>query len=286
MVDQTSHSSLTNNEEVQPITDAVDSGNTAPPVILVMTRNGRLTDAVTDYVLSVAERLSYRLLVVDVDTLPQLRNTRQRSKERTAISAAAMAALQQKTAEKNIRVDFVAESGSVSKVIHNICHIVKRVKFVVIDKGIKLEMASARSPVPVFHIVSDHIHVARSGTRYRQTIDTINFPRQNQSQWQAWTKSLLLAVGICALYGIIGARMETIMDYWTRGGPYAILAPLTTVVFCCLQISFANAFRNALAGTRHHAKQEKERQRYQGRKQPIARLSPTHHNTKSSQAPS
>jgi hypothetical protein len=281
MVEQNPASNLHNSDPNLDL--ATDQAISSPkaPVILVITRNGRLSDAVTDYALSVADRLSYRLLVVDVDTLPHLGKNEQKKRERAKTIAASMASLREKIGDRDIGVELVAESGSVSKVIHNLCHIVKRVKFAVIDRGIKLEMASVRSPVPIFHVVSDHIHVARSGSRYRQTIDTINFPKSNQKQSRAWLKTLFLGVGIAGLYGILGVYLKTIMDYWTRGGLYAILPPLTAVVFCCLQIAFANAFRNALAAT--NATQNKNRRYKESKHQPMQRLSADPKHTSSPQ---
>jgi hypothetical protein len=42
------------------------------PVILVVTRNGHLTEAVMEYSLNVAGRLNHRLLVAYVNTMPFL----------------------------------------------------------------------------------------------------------------------------------------------------------------------------------------------------------------------
>ena len=159
-------------------------------------------------------------------------------------------------ASQHILVDRVSESGSAGKVVRHLCHIVKRVKFVAIDQGINMEEVSYHSPVPVFYAVTNHIHVARSGTRYRQTIDTMPLPQkiQGYGQGKIWLKTILLAVSIAILYSILFWHIDAVMDYWTQGGIYSILPPLTALCFCCLQIALADAFCLALATKRHLAK--------------------------------
>lgn len=132
-------------------------------IILVVTRNAHLAEPVMQYTVNLAERLHCRLLAAYVNTLPQLWDGGQRNKRFAANLVESASVYQNKAAEKGVLFDYVQESGKISKVINRICHIVKRIEFVVIDKGVKIEEAVSRTPVPVFNIFYGDLHGSGRG---------------------------------------------------------------------------------------------------------------------------
>jgi len=121
-------------------------------IILVVTRNGHLAEPLMEYAVSVADRLKCRLLVAFVNTLPYLFDGDQRSKTFAAAIKESFSSFKEKAAERNVEINYVQESGKIGKAINRLCHIAKRIEFVVVDKGIKLEEVVSRAPVPVFSV--------------------------------------------------------------------------------------------------------------------------------------
>lgn len=136
-----------------------DNGSaTKLSIILVVTRNAYLAEPVMEYTLNLASRLQCKLLAAYVDTLPLLVDGGKRNKQFTSALHQSSTVYRNKAASKGVSFNYVQESGKVSKVINRLCHIVKRIEFVVIDRGIKIEEAVSRTPVPVFNIFYDTSH--------------------------------------------------------------------------------------------------------------------------------
>jgi len=121
-------------------------------IILVVTRNGHLAEPFMEYAVSVADRLKCRLLVAFVNTLPYLFDGDQRSMMFAGAIKESISVFKHKAAARNVEIDYVQESGKIGRAINRLCHIAKRIEFVVIDKGIKLEEVVSRAPVPVFSV--------------------------------------------------------------------------------------------------------------------------------------
>lgn len=121
------------------------------PVILVLTRNGHLTEKVMKYSLNVAARLKYRLLVAYVNTMPFLKDGGLRSRRFTLAVEDSANALKESSREKGVTVNHIRESGKVGKVVSRLCRIVKKIEFIIVDDGVSLEEVVSRAPVPVFN---------------------------------------------------------------------------------------------------------------------------------------
>jgi hypothetical protein len=121
-------------------------------IILVVTRNAHLAEPVMEYTLNLAGRLNCRLLAAYVDTLPFLVEDGKRNKKFISALLQSAAVYKNKAMAKGVSFNYVQESGKIGKVINRLCHIAKRIEFVVIDRGIKIEEAVSRAPVPVFNI--------------------------------------------------------------------------------------------------------------------------------------
>lgn len=122
------------------------------PIILVVTCDGHISLPVMDYTVNFAQRLRYKLLAAYVNTLPHFWDG---GKKQNSILSAMLentAIYKEKATLKGVSFNYVRESGKLGKVINRLCHIVKRIDFVVIDKGVKNEKAVSRVPVPVFNV--------------------------------------------------------------------------------------------------------------------------------------
>lgn len=122
------------------------------PVILVVTRNSHLTEALTEYSLRLAGRLNHRLLVAYVNTMPFLGDGGFRSRRFTQAVNDDGRILKKRSIEKGVIASHVKESGKVSRVVSRLCRIVKKIEFIVIDDDIAVEEIVMRAPVPVFTV--------------------------------------------------------------------------------------------------------------------------------------
>lgn len=153
--------------------DKIDLGNVQPSspartgeeetskkssIILVVTRNANLAEPVMEYTINLADRMHCRLLAAYVDTLPLLVDDGHRNRQFISALQQSAAVYMNKAMAKGVSFNYVQESGRVSKVINRLCHIAKRIEFVVIDRGIKIEEAVSRAPVPVFNIFYDNFN--------------------------------------------------------------------------------------------------------------------------------
>lgn len=154
------------------------SGNSyqEQPVILVVTRNSNLTEATMNYSLNVAGRLHRRILVAYVNTMPFLRGGIGR-RERFAQSVSVnIAKFKAKGEGKPVSIAHVKESGKIGKVVSRLCRIVKRIDFIIVDEGVRIEEVVARSPVPVFN-VDRPLQVNQWGNNERRISAGQNVPR-------------------------------------------------------------------------------------------------------------
>lgn len=122
------------------------------PVILVVTRSGRLTDTVMQYSLNVAGRLNHRLLVAYVNTMPFLRDGGFRNRRFAIAVEDNVSHLKGRSREKGVTVAHIRESGKIARVVSRLCRIVKKIEFIIVDDGVSVEEVVSRAPVPVFNV--------------------------------------------------------------------------------------------------------------------------------------
>ena len=121
--------------------------------ILLVTRGSRLAEPVMDYAVNVADRMKCKILATYVNTLPLFGNGDVYHGQFAAAIEQNAAEFKEKAVVRGVGFEYVQESGKISKIISRLCRIVKRIEFVLIDQGIKIEEATFGSPVPVFNIV-------------------------------------------------------------------------------------------------------------------------------------
>ncbi|MFT5698508.1 MAG: hypothetical protein ACI8ZB_001363 [Desulforhopalus sp.] len=127
----------------------------AKPVILVVTRHGHLTETVMEYSLSVAGRLNHRLLVAYINTLPFLNDGGLRRKNFSIAVNESTLVLNNLSQKRGVIVSSIKEAGKVGKVVSRLCRIVKKIEFIIVDKGVKMEEVVLCAPVPVFNVGAD-----------------------------------------------------------------------------------------------------------------------------------
>ncbi len=140
------------------IEDGLASQNYAKKhVILLVTRNGHLTEAVMTYGLNVAERLNLRLLVAYVNTMPLLCDGGVRNNRFAEAVQDSIVDLRTRARAKGVLVDYVRESGRVAKVVSRLCRTLQSIAFIIVDKDIKIEDVIVKASVPVFNVYSNEI---------------------------------------------------------------------------------------------------------------------------------
>lgn len=215
--------------------------------ILVVTSQTQPAEPVMEYVVNVADRLGSKILVVSVNTRPHLQATLRLSRSIVSSSCQTIEQFRLKAQNRGVEFECIAESGRIDRVINRLCHIVKRVEFVIVDQGIRIEEAATGSPVPVFSVVSNALSSAQAG-RGRQT--QTSFHGENRmkatSRKTYFAKTLVFGAMTAALYAVVFAYQEAIMHYWTKGGLYALLPVATVFVFSYAHGSFTGNFWSAL----------------------------------------
>lgn len=122
------------------------------PVILVLTRNGHLTEKVMQYSLNVAGRLNHQLLVAYVNTMPFIKDGGFRSRRFAVAVENNASTLRGESQARGVSVAHIKESGKISKVVSRLCRIVKKIEFIIVDEGVSVEEVVSRAPVPVFNV--------------------------------------------------------------------------------------------------------------------------------------
>lgn len=122
----------------------------ATHLILVVARRGHLSAHIKRYALEVAQRTGHDLLMAYVNTLPQLFTRNSREQQMHEAAEQDFTALSFEAAKAGINTAFVFEAGKIGKVVARLCHLRKKINFVIIDEDIRMEDVVNYSPVPVF----------------------------------------------------------------------------------------------------------------------------------------
>jgi nucleotide-binding universal stress UspA family protein len=124
--------------------------------ILVLTQADAFTEPVMEYATSLAERLGYELIAVNVGGAASdkaasgYQQHMQEEFERRA--AAAFAVLQQKAAARNIVVTHVVKFGDVGTAVADINREYRRVELMITDSRSREDEVAARVNLPVFSL--------------------------------------------------------------------------------------------------------------------------------------
>jgi len=214
------------------------------PFIMVTTRNGHMSEHVMEYAINVAHRLGYSILAIHVDTLPFFNRGR-----RGRLFAAAMqesaAQFREKAETKEVAVEHLRELGKIGRVIGRLCRSKKRIEFVVIDKGIRLEEVVRHAPVPVFPVLT-----SKQGL-FNKTIFSSSpkkgvFAMSTTSRKRHLKQCFLFGALTSGLYASVFAYQDVVMTYFTKGGMYAVLPVATVFAVSYFHGNFSGSFWSAL----------------------------------------
>jgi hypothetical protein len=215
--------------------------------ILLVTRKNHLTNPTMDYAVNVADRMKCKVLASYVNTLPLIGDGGTHGRLFASAIEQNAAEFREKAAARGVEFEFVQESGKISKVISRLCHIVKRVEFVLIDQGINIEEAAFGSPVPVFNIVCTD---SRTGKviENRQVAKKLNGEKimKAPSRKSYFKKTLIFGTVTAGLFAAVFSNSDLVMHYCTKGGVYAILPVAIVFAFSYVHGSFTSNFWSAL----------------------------------------
>ena len=215
--------------------------------ILVVTKRTKPEVSVMESAINVADRLGSKILVACVNTRPLLQAEHQLSRLRAPLSDQNLEHFRLQAQRRGVDFECIREDGKISRVIKRLCHIVKRVEFVIIDREIEMEEAASGSTVPIFRVVSNELQSEQVGRgRQKQTFFEGGNRMKATSRRRYLGKTLVFGAMTAALYGVVFAYQEAIMHYWTKGGLYALLPVATVFVFSYTHGSFTGNFWSAL----------------------------------------
>jgi nucleotide-binding universal stress UspA family protein len=124
--------------------------------ILVVTQEDAFTEPVMEYATSLAERMGYELIAVNVggaaSDMPASGYLQHMQEEFERRAAAAFAVLQQKAAARNIPVTHAVRFGDVGRAVADINREYRRVELMITDSRAREETVAARVNLPVFSL--------------------------------------------------------------------------------------------------------------------------------------
>jgi len=215
------------------------------PFIMVVTRNGHLSEHVMDYAVNVAHRLSYSILAVHVDTLPFFKDRGKRSRLFAAAMQESAALFGAKADDKGVVVAHLGELGKIGSVVSRLCRSKKRIEFIVIDKGIRLEEVVRQSPVPVFPVLTNKQGLFNRTIFHHSTKKGV-FAMSTTSRKRHLKHCFLFGALTAGLYASVFAYQDVVMTYFTKGGVFALLPVATVFAVSYFHGNFTSAFWSAL----------------------------------------
>lgn len=192
-----------------------------PRKILVVGRGDTLDAEVVDYAVSLAERLGYDLIGLNVNPMlgqkgrffsPYKYHLREKFAQR---AKAAGEDIKKKVAQKGIGFEQVVKFGDLSKAVAEVNRQIKRIEFVITQAGVKEAEVNGVITLPVFSI---------SGYQGEKTM-----ARESDSRGIGKIgKTVGFGLATAALYAAMFWDTDTVMHYFTKGAWYAAL-PIATV---------------------------------------------------------
>ncbi|MBU1564152.1 MAG: universal stress protein [Proteobacteria bacterium] len=213
--------------------------------ILVVTRNGHMAEPVMDYAITVADRLKYAILAVHTNTLPFFRDGGERNRLFAAAMQESSALFRQKAEARDVQVEHTGETGKIGKIVKRLCHTEKRIEFVIIDQGIRMEEVTSMAPVPVFSVIYTRSK-AGAMTTHSNPMNTGD-SRMSTTSRKRHVKNCFVFGGLTAgLYAAVFSHPDIIMTYLTKGGFYALLPVAVVLTVSYMHGNFTNSFWAAL----------------------------------------
>jgi hypothetical protein len=215
------------------------------PFILVVTRNGHMAEPVMEYAINVADRLKYAILAVHANTLPLFRDGGERNRLFAAAMQESSLLFRDKAGARNVAVEHLGETGKIGKVVKRLCHTEKRIEFVIIDQGIRMEEVTSQSPVPVFSVIYTRRKAGKMNT-HNNPMNVGDSGMSTTSRNRHVKKCFVFGGLTAGLYAAVFTNPEVIMTYLTKGGFYALLPVAVVLAVSYVHGNFTNSFWSAL----------------------------------------
>jgi hypothetical protein len=211
--------------------------------IMAVTRNGHMSEPVMMYAMHTAQRLGCAVLTVHVDTLPAY-NLRRRSRRFAEAVEESIAQFRENVKDSGLIVEHLCESGRVGDVVSRLCRAHRRIEFVVLDKGIRLEEVARQSPVPVFPVLCNQqgsFHTALSLPAMKKGGFTMSVNRKRHMK-----NCMLFGTLTAALYATIFTYQDLVVTYFSKGGVFALLPVATVLAVSYFHGNFTSSFWSAM----------------------------------------
>jgi hypothetical protein len=243
--------------DIFPITSVEQHGNGGEifaasrqmkiPFILVVTRNGHMAESVMDYAVNVADRLKYAILVVHANTLPFFRDGGERSRLFAAAMQESSLLFRQKAGARAVHVEHLGETGKIGKVVKRLCHTNKRIEFVIIDQGIRMEEVRSQAPVPVFSVIYTRSKRGELAKKTHNNPMNTGETSMSTTSRKRHAKNCFVFGGLTAvMYAAVFTNPEIFMTYLTKGGFYALLPVAVVLAVSYAHGNFTNSFWAAM----------------------------------------
>lgn len=218
-----------------------------PLYILVVTRNGHMAEAVMDYAVNVADRLNYSILAAYIDTLPFYHDGGKRSRFFANAMQESSSLFHRKAESKGVQVEHLSDSGKIGKVVKRLCRSDKRVEFVVIDQGVRLEEIVSHSPVPVFTVRYPQKTAGLTPKAHHNKPMQEGVTRMSSASRKHHVQNCFVFGGLtAAIYAAVFFNQDAVMTYFTKGGLYALFPVATVFAISYAHGTFTSSFWSAL----------------------------------------
>ncbi len=220
-------------------------------IILVVTRKGHIAEQVVTYAINVAERMNWKILAAYVDTLPQFWDGGRRRRRFVAAVEQSAAKFRADATQAGVAFDYVRESGRLDKVVATLCHIAKRVEFVLLDEGIELSEVTSGTPVPVFKLRYESAAPPQGAISHQARAFPATFAKPGAGmRRRSITRTLCFGSMSALLYTVLFHHADMVMDISTRGGVYGVVPAVTALIFFGVHTVFAGNICFALGMSR------------------------------------
>jgi hypothetical protein len=217
------------------------------PFILVATRNGHMAEPVMEYAINLADRLKYSLLAVHINTLPFFRDGGERSHLFSMALEESSLLFEKKAGARGVEVQHLGETGKVGKVVKRLCYTEKRIEFVIIDQGIRMEEVASQAPVPVFSVIYTRPVTGKMAKSTHYNPMKKGELRMSTTSRKRHVKNCFVFGGLTAvMYAAVFTNPDTFMTYLTKGGFYALLPVAVVLAVSYAHGNFTNSFWAAL----------------------------------------
>jgi hypothetical protein len=215
--------------------------------ILVITRNGHMTEPVMDYAVNVADRLKYQIIAAHINTLPFYRDGGRRSRLFATAMQESAQVFREKADARGVQVKHFGDAGKIGNVVKRLCYSQKHIEFVVIDQGIRKEEVVSQSPVPVFNVIYTEKKAGPQNKPNYFNPERKGAPAMSTTSRKRHVKNCFTFGALTAgVYAAIFTNQELVMTYFTKGGLYALLPVAVVFAVSYAHGNFTSSFWSAL----------------------------------------